>query len=562
MEDLIKRPCLKKVIHDECSSDVEDKCFGSGQFIHVAESNERQPAAPTWPAGESEANVSDSKLEIGENQRVSKYLLEESIGGHHFDCPPVGDKVKTDDSSSRKKSILSEEEERISKSPPLRPPPTPKNNAADIAGLSRLSIRSDVSGNDEAEPHKRNKSDEDHIWLESTESRMSASAAPTRTPVTHIAVESDSGREEDPLRSCVIGEHIASSEPSRATLTSATDSLDVGEAGLLNTTRSWRIAAKAPSRSPPVALLQPEGFFPELTDSDFDSPLNRIIDGIDHNRFDELRETGRARRTNNPIYGQRESKDPPDLPEREASNGGTLESKETEKKKFGRKSHTARVLQSLRNLKRVGTKDTTHHSTKNLPGLQRNNSEDLIRRNLPARPALRRVAQSQRYLDRNLISGSKKAQKPPPLPSVESFPLSELDYRKSTPSLVRKISDALIVSRPRRQTSMPLLEFKTPNLPPRSDLVPPPPPLKDMRLPPLPNEPKLLIPKLYEDENETLGNENSRNNQSSQVSSQSIKPKQRRSSYSDPELEPESLKPKYYDANGQPVNVLIPITIW
>jgi len=485
---------------------VEDLCFSSSQFIHVAESNDRQPPAHTQPA-----------------------------------------------------DLLSDVEERISKSPPARPPPTAKNIAVGNADLWRESINFDFSIDDEAESEKRDESDEDHIWLESTESKIIASAAPTRAPITNITRESERGREVSPIPSSEIIEHIAPSGASPSALPSATDSLDIGEAGFLNTTRSWQIAVKAPSRSPPLAMPLSKGLMPELTDSDLGSPLNRIIHGIDHDQFDELRETGRARRTNNPIYGQREYKDPTDLTEQKAWIDRELDSKETEKKNKRVRSQTAkRFVGSLRSLKRAGTsKGTTHHSIKRLPVMQRNKSEALSRRNVPVRPTLKRVAQSTRQLD-NRVTNSKKAQKPPPLPSVESFPLSALNFRRSTPSLPPRISDALIVSRPRRQTSSPLPECKTPKLVPRSDLVPPPAPLKDMRLPPLPNQPKLLIPKLYKNENEALGNENSGSYRSSQVS----KSKLRRNSFSEPLLKLESLKPKYYDANGQPVKALIPITIW
>jgi len=548
MEDLILRPSLKKDVQDRHRSDMEVICFSSSQFIPGAKSDERQPADPQ-PLDESGADVNDCKRVIDGGQRVSRHPLRTSIDRQYPAGAQPADKSKTE-GDMRKISTHSEEEERIVKRPPVRPPPTVENIAAGDADARRLSI-SDY----EEESDEENESDEWHIELESTQSRLIASAPPTRTPLPRIAEESDCGIEEGPLPSLVAREHIEYSAPFGPCPTPGTDSLDFDEVTPLKTISisSGYTAVNAPSETPSETLPLPEGCLLELSDSSLGSAVDNIKWGIDHEGCDEFQEIGRARRTTNPIFEQGDCEDQWDPPEREVMITATLESKETVSGIKRVQTQPSKVfLKGLRwSAKKVSAhKDASQHSI-----VQRSKSTSLPTRNVPVKQAPRRVAQSSRYLDRNLLSLIRKAQKPPPLPPIEDFPSRKLNWRSSAPSLPPR-TDALIKTRPRRIISSPFPECKTSKLKPRSDFVPPPSPVKDMRIPPLPNQPKLLIPKLYEDKNEA-----GRDCRSSQVR-QSKKSKGGSKKDTEPLMMLESLKPKYYDPKGRPVSMLIPNTIW
>jgi len=552
MKDLLQRLSLKKDVQDKYSSDMDAMYFSSSQLNHVAKSNEGQPAAPLT-LDESRANVNSSERELDETQGVSKDLLGRRRDKQHSPLAQVVDKAWTD-SNFRKNSILSDEEKRISKSL--------KNIKAGNADSLQLSIKSEFWNYYEDWPDEGEEFDEDQIELESIASKVIPLAAPFHTPVTLITEESDGRRDERSPLSVVTSEHMSFSSPFRPTPSLGTDSLDFGEATPLKTTRSWYIAVNAPSRSPPEAQPLAEGRWRELTDSSLGIAAEKIMEESDYDRFDEAQETGRARRTNNPIFQQSECEDLQDPLEREASIGATFAKKETERKKKRVQSQPARrFLESLRSIRRVRTfRDTTQWSKSKISGIQRNQSVALPRRNVPFKSALKRVTQSQRYIDRNVLTRIRKAPKPPPLPSVENFTLAKLEWHKSTPSLLNRNPGWVIASSPGRQTSAPLPGCETPKSTPVSSFVPPPCPVKDMRLPPLPNKPKSLIPKLYKDENEAVGYEIRADSPSSQAAQQSNNPTSK--NYCEPPMLQESLKPKYYDPNGRPVNMFIPTSVW
>jgi hypothetical protein len=267
--------------------------------------------------------------------------------------------------------------------------------------------------------------------------------------------------------------------------------------------------------------------------------------------------TGRTRRTHNPIFDEIWCASPPDLPKRPEQSGElkwrvseTYNKAMWPQKKRAQSQPTKMTL--LESLKRSisSSQDTA------LNGLQRGKTETIPRRSLPSRPNLYGVSNNNRYFSK--LSRIKKTSKPQ-LPSIGSIP--PIEWRRSAP--IPKTRNLFQVSPPRRGTTTPLLEGITPPLPPRPQPSPPPRPEKDMRKPPLPNQPKNLIPVLRSGDGVIeYKDDNFRDSRSSRSPDSRRKKVYLKNISSEPPMKLEALKPKYYDAHGKPVEIDLPISIW